>query len=120
MSFNPLLMSTQPAVKLVTANLEMMMRFTSSPEVLSHAMLATSQMVQQAGAHTLQLMQTDAFARLVQGMMRNYTEFLGESGRDAVTWMQEGQTALIEGARDAADTVVERATPRSARSGKRR
>ena len=52
--------------------------------------------------------------------MRNYTEFLGESGRDAVTWMQEGQTALIEGARDAVDTVVDRATPRSARSGKRR
>ncbi len=119
MLFNAVLMSTQPAVKLATANFELMMRFTSSPEVLSHTLLATSQMVQQAGAHTLQLMQTDAFARLVQGLMRNYTEFLGESGRDAVTWMQEGQTALIEGAREAADAVVERTAPRSSRGAMR-
>ena len=51
--------------------------------------------------------------------MRNYTEFLGESGRDAVTWMQEGQTALIEGAREAADAVVEGTAPRSSRGAMR-
>ena len=95
MLFNPTLMPTQPAVKLATANLELMLRFSSSPEVLSHTLSATSQMVQQAGAHTLQLMQTDAFEVMVKNP--SFRALASDPGFQALAMNPQAMAAMAHG-----------------------
>lgn len=90
----PLSFATQPFMKLASANMALLMRFGASPEVASQAQQAAGLLMQQAGATTMKLMQTGAFAQLVQGMSQNYAEFLAESGRSAVTMLTDGQAAL--------------------------
>lgn len=75
----PLPISTQPALRLATANMTLLLRFTTSPEVMARAAQANRQLLAQASATTWQLMQTGAFAQLMQGMMKNYVEFFGTS-----------------------------------------
>lgn len=84
MSTDTLNFATQPAVKLATANMGLMFRFTTSPEVLSQATAATRQLMQQSGALTMNMMQSGAFAQLMQGLLKNYVEFLADTGRTAV------------------------------------
>lgn len=110
--------ASQPALKLATANMGLLLRFTTSPEVMSQATVAAGQMLQQGGALTLKMMQTGAYAQLVQGMLRNYTEFLGDSGHAVATWMLDGQAALARGAQQAAGAAIEAASSRGGRTGK--
>lgn len=86
--------ATQPAVKLASANMGLLLRFAASPEVMSQATQVTTQMLQQGGSLALKTLQTGAYLQLVQGLMQNYTEFLAESGRAAATWMQRVPEAL--------------------------
>ncbi len=84
MTLVPMQISSQPALKLATANMNLMLRFTMSPEVMSQASLAAGQLFQQAGATTLKVMQSNAFAELMQGMLNNYAEFAGEAWRSSL------------------------------------
>lgn len=86
--------ATQPAVKLASANMGLLLRFASSPEVMTQATQATTQMWQQGGSLALKTLQTGAWMQLVQGLMHNYAEFVAESGRAAAGWMQHVPEAL--------------------------
>lgn len=112
--------ATQPALKLASANMGLLLRFTTSPEVMSEARAATGQLLQQGSALTLKMMHSGAFLQLMQGLMHNYTEFLGESGRAAAAWMQDGQAAMARAAQPAAAAAFEAATPRAGRAGQAR
>lgn len=98
---------TQPFVKLAQANMELLTQFTTSPEVTSQTTASASQLFQQANDSALKLMQSGAFAQLMQGMMKNYSEFLTEFSQSAMAMMSQGQAALVRQTQEATDGVIE-------------
>lgn len=54
--------ASRSAFQLATANLALLLRVTTAPEVMARATLANRLLLQQATSITLQLMQTGAFA----------------------------------------------------------
>ena len=59
----------QPFVKLAQANMELFTRFSSSPEVTTHATAHVSQLFLLASESAMKLMQSGAFANMWQGMV---------------------------------------------------
>jgi len=59
----------QPFIKLAQSNMELLTRFSSSPEMTAQA----TSLFQQATESATKLMQSGAFARMMQGMMKNYS-----------------------------------------------
>lgn len=116
MNFTPMTFNTQPLLKLATANMGLLMRFGSSPEMLSQATLTASQLMQQSGATSMRVMQSGAFSQLMQGMLKNYTEFLGESGRSAMAMISEGQASMARSAQE----TMQRATSAPTAASRRR
>lgn len=110
--------STQPIVKLATANMGLLLQFGSSPEVLSQATANVGQMLQQASGSAMQVMQSGAYLQLMQGLLKNYTEFLAESGRATMAMLSEGQAAFAQRAQDSAGAVLEAAASTGRRSAK--
>jgi hypothetical protein len=55
----------------------------------------------------MKLMQSGASAALMQGMLQNYTEFLGEMYQGWMAMMSEGQTALLHQAEEVTDNVID-------------
>jgi hypothetical protein len=97
----------QPFIKLGQANMELLTRFWSSPEVQSQAAANASALFQQASTSAIKLMQSGASAALVQGMLQNYTEFLGEMYQSWMSMMREGQTALLHQAEEVTGNVID-------------
>jgi hypothetical protein len=97
----------QPFVKLAQANMELLTQFTTSPEVTSQTSANANQLFQQASEYTLKLMHSGAFAHLMQGMLKNYTEFLTEFSQSTLAALSQGQAALVRQTQDATDSVVE-------------
>jgi hypothetical protein len=108
--------SAQPFLKLVQANMELLAQFSTAPEVTSQATDNASQLFQQAGGSAMKLMYSGAFARMMQGMLKNYTEYLTEVGQSTVAMMSQGQAALIRQSQDAADGVIGATEARGRRS----
>ena len=98
---------TQPFVKLAQANMELLAQFTTSPEVTSQTSANANQLFQQASEYTLKLMHSGAFAHLMQGMLKNYTEFLAELGQSTMTMMSQGQATLLRQTQEATAGVIE-------------
>lgn len=83
---------TQPFVKLAQANMDLLTRFSTSPEVTESAM---------------KLMNSSAFAHLMQGMMKNYTEFVTELSQSGMAMLSQGQAAMTRQMQDAASGVID-------------
>jgi hypothetical protein len=115
MQDNVMQVQAQPFVKLAQANMELLTRFYSSPEVTSQATANASQMFQQASESAMKLMQSGAFAHVVQGMLKNYTEFMTELGQSGMALMSQGQAALMNQAEEASQGVVDAADIRGRR-----
>jgi hypothetical protein len=105
----------QPFVKLAQANMELLSRFWTSPEVQSQATANASVLFQQASESAMKLMQSGASAALMQGMLQNYTEFLSEMSQGWMAMMSEGQTALLHQAEEVAGNVIDVSTARGRR-----
>ena len=102
---------TQPFIKLAQGNMELFTRFSSSPEMTAQA----TNLFQQATESATNLMQSGAFAQMMQGMMKNYSEFFMELNQSVMALMSQGQAAMVrqvqeasEGAIDVTDTRVRR------------
>jgi len=104
----------QPFFKLAQANMDLFTRFSTSPEVTAQATANASQLFQQATESAMKLMQSGAFAHVMQGMLKNYTEFLAELSQSAMAMMSQGQAALVRQAQEVTEGVIE-ATPVRAR-----
>ena len=76
----------QPFVKLVQANMDLMTQFTVRPDVFS---------------------QPTAFVGVMQGLMKNYTEFFTEISQSGAAMLSQGQAAFMQQTRDAASNVVD-------------
>lgn len=116
MQFDAMHVNAQPFIKLAQANMELLTRFSTSPEVTSQATANASQLFQQASSSAMSLMQSDAFSRLMQGMLKNYTEFLSDVGQSGMAMLTQGQAAFTRQAQDAAESVIDAAQASGRRS----
>lgn len=103
---------TQPFVKLAQRNMELFTRFSSSPEVTAQA----TNLFQHANESATNMMQSGAFAQMMQGMMKNYSEFFIELNQGAMAMMSQGQAAMVRQVQQASDGVIEVADVRARRS----
>jgi len=107
---------TQPFVKLVQANMDLLTRFSTSPEVTAQASANAGQLFQQASESAMKLMQSGAFAHLMQGMLKNYTEFLAELSQSGMAMLSQGQAAMTRQVQEATDGVIDVADARGRRA----
>jgi hypothetical protein len=106
----------QPFLKLVQANMDLLTQFSTSPEVTSHATANASQLFQQGTTSAMKLMHSGAYAQLMQGMLKNYTEFLTEVGQSTMEMMSQGQAAFLRQTQEATDGVIEATETRGRRA----
>jgi hypothetical protein len=98
---------TQPFVKLVQANMDLLTRFSTSPEGASQASANASHLFQQASESAMKIMQSGAFTHLMQGMLKNYTEFLAELSQSGMAMLSQGQAAMTRQAEEASNSVID-------------
>jgi hypothetical protein len=115
MQDNVMQAQAQPFVKLAQANMELLTRFWTSSEVQSQATANASALFQQASESAMKLMQSGASAHLMQGMLQNYTAFLGEMSQGWVAMMSQGQAALMRQAQEGTDNVIDATAARGRR-----
>ena len=99
--------AVQPLTKLSQANMELISKFSSSPEVTSLAINDAQKLFQQAQESAMKLAHSQAFAGLIQGFMKNYTEFLNEMSHTATAFFSQGQASFMQQANEATSNVVE-------------
>jgi hypothetical protein len=116
MQDNHLQAQTQPFVKLAQANMELLTRFSTSPEVTAQASANASQWFQQATESSMKLMQSGAFAHMVQGMMKNYTEFVTELSQGGMAMLSQGQAAMTRQVQEATTGIIEASDARGRRT----
>jgi hypothetical protein len=106
----------RPYVKLVQSNMELLGRFSMSPESMTQALAhAQSLFTPGRNAPPPQLAQSPAFAELVQGMIRNYTEFMAEVAQSSIELLTQGQATWIQQTRQATEGVAGAAGARASR-----
>ena len=106
---------TQPFVKLAQANMDLFTRFSTSPEVTSQTTTNVGQLFQQATESAMKLMQSGAFAHMMQGMLKNYSEFLTELSQSGMALMSQGQAAMTRQVQEATDGVIDATEARGRR-----
>jgi hypothetical protein len=106
----------QPLLKLTQANMELLTQFSTSPEVLAQSMAAAQNMLQPGQKSASGLAQSNAFAQLTQGILKNYTEFVTELSQSGMAALAQGQAEMVRRTQEAGDSVIEATTPRSKRS----
>jgi hypothetical protein len=116
MQDNLMQVHTQPFVKLAQANMDLLTRFSTSPEVTSQTAANASQMFQQATESAMKLMHSGAFAHMMQGMLKNYTEFLSELSQSGMEMLSQGQAAMTRQVQEATDGVIEATDTRGRRA----
>jgi len=116
MQDNVMQAQTQPFVKLAQANMELLTRFSTSHEVTSQATANASQLFQQATESAMKLMQSGAFAHLMQGMLKNYTEFLTELSQSGMALMSQGQAEMTRQVQEATNGVIDATDTRGRRA----
>jgi hypothetical protein len=107
---------TQPFVKLAQANMDLLTRFSTSPEVTAQAGANASQLFLQASESTMKLMQSGAFTYLMQGMLKNYTDFLAELSQGGMAMFSQGQAAMTRQVQEATSSVIDVAEARGRRA----
>jgi uncharacterized membrane-anchored protein YhcB (DUF1043 family) len=97
----------QPLTKLTQANMELISKFSASPEITAQAINDVQKLFQQAQDSAMKLAHSQALAGLMQGFMKNYTEFLAEMSHTATAMFSQGQAAFMQQANEATSNVVE-------------
>lgn len=96
---------TQPFFKLAQANMDLLTQFTTSPEVTA-----------QASETAMKLMQSGAFTHLMQGMLKNYTEFLTEVSQSSMALFSQGQALVSRQVQDATNEAIDATDVRGRRA----
>lgn len=112
MQDNPIQSVLQPFFKLTQSNVALLTQFSMSPEVVSQAMGNAQNLFQQSQNGAGKVASTNAFGELVQGLMKNYTEFLLEVGQGGMAMLSQGQAAFLRQAQDASSNVIDASTRR--------
>jgi len=109
----------QPYLKLVYANLGLLTKFSSSPEVVAQAAASAQSLLRQGQESAAGILYSNAFAQLAQGMLKNYAEFLTELGQAGMDLLDQGRGALLRQVQGTSGQVVEEA-PQPGERGVRR
>jgi hypothetical protein len=103
---NPMQAASQPYVKLVQSNMELLKKYSMSPEDMAKAMSNAQSMLTPGQGVTVDPAQSQVLAELAQGMIKNYTEFMAEVAKRGVEMLAQGQAALIQKTQQAAEQVA--------------
>ena len=101
----------QPYIKLVQGNLELVAKLSTSPEALAQAAAVAQSLLQPGPESAARLMQSNVFMQLVQGMLKNYTEFLTEVGQVGKDMLAQGQAAMTRQVQEISERIVEGSKP---------
>ena len=105
----------QPFVKLAQANMELWSKFSLSPEVMSEATRNIKGFLEQSQASTAGLARSQAFTALMQGMVKNYTDFVSELTQSTYAMMSQGQATFLQQAQEATANVIDATDARTRR-----
>lgn len=103
-----------PFTKLAQSNLELLTKFSLSPEMVSQAMTQAQRMFLQQPPATPAAIPPNALADLMMGLMKNYMEFLMELGQGSATLMQQAPTTLAKATQQATRQAATMAVPPTA------
>ncbi len=106
----------QPLLKLTQANMELLTQFSTSPEVIAQSMASAQNMLQQGQKSATGLAQSNAFAQLTQGIMKNYTEFVTELSQSGMAALAMGQAEMVRRTQEAGSNVIDATTARTKRA----
>lgn len=115
MQENPMQAALQPYVKLVQSNMELLSRYSMSPETMTQAMANAQSLLRPGDGTTPSLAQSPAFAELMQGMVKNYTEFMAEVAQSGVAMLAQGQAALLQHTQQTTEGMANAGAPRARR-----
>jgi hypothetical protein len=96
MQDNPMQATLQAYVKLVRSNMELLGRYSMSPETTTQVMANAQSLLRPGQGTPSSLAQSPAFTELMQGAVKNYTEFMAEVAQSGVAMLAQGQAALIQ------------------------
>ena len=105
----------QPFVRLAQANMELWSKFSLSPEVMSEASRNMKNFWEQSQSSTANLARSQAFTGLMQGMVKNYTDFVSEVTQSAYAVMSQGQATLLQQTQEATANVIDATDARTRR-----
>jgi len=105
----------QPFVRLVQANMELWSKFLLSPEVMSEATRNMKSLWEQSQTSTTSLAGSQAFTALMQGMVRNYTDFMSELSQTTYAVMSQSQAAFLQQTQEATNNVIDSTDARTRR-----
>jgi len=116
MQDNVMQTAMQPFIKLAQANMELLTKFSMSPELISQSVANAQSLFQQGPGAATSLVQSDAFAQLTQSMLKNYTEFMMELGQSWMAVLAQGQAAMMRQAQEVSENVVDASEARGRRT----
>lgn len=106
----------QPFINLVQSNMALLARYSMSPEAMTQAMANAQKMAKGEQPTTgVDLVQSTAFAELMQGMIQNYTVFMTELGQSGMAMLAQGQAAMMKNVQDAGEGSTGTAEARARR-----
>jgi hypothetical protein len=97
----------QPFIKLVQANMELLNGFSSTLELSNPGGGTAGNPIQQAQENMGKLMQSHAMSVLMQGLLKNYTEFMHEFSQTGMALMTQTQETMQQQGRAAVDSATE-------------
>ena len=105
----------QPFVKLAQSNMALWSQFSLSPEAMSEATRGMKSFWEQSQTSTANLARSQAFTALMQGMVKNYTDFVSELTQSTYSMMSQGQATLLQQTQDATAQVIDASEARKRR-----
>ena len=115
MQDNPMQAALQPFVKLVQSNMELLGRYSMSPEAMTQAMAGAQGLFRPGQGTASSLAQSPALAELTQGMVKNYTEFMAEVAQSGVAMLAQGQAALLQHTQQTTEGIASAGAQRARR-----
>jgi hypothetical protein len=108
-----------PYTKLVRANMELMAKFSTSPEVMSQTLGTAQKFADQGRDSATNLFTSNAFSDFLMGLVTNWLEFLTDLGQSALTFMDQSHELMLKkgpaAAGDAARAMADVATGKTPR-----
>ena len=85
-----------PYAKLMRANMELIAKFSTSPEVLSRTLGTAPKLADSGRDAAMNLFASNAFNDFLLGLVKNWMEFLTDLGQSALSLMDQGQEAFLK------------------------
>lgn len=105
----------QPFIKLAQSNMDLLTKFTQSPEVASQSVESVSSLLRQAQESATNLIQSQAFSQMMQGLLKNYTEFMTEMTQSWMSTLAQNQEAMVNHTQELSENVIEASDVRGRR-----